>query len=159
MTRPGPYAGLSLEGRVALVTGSARGIGAALAVGLAQAGADVAVSDLPAMLEDAATTQNRVEELGRRSVTYPLDVLDLGNIRTAVDQVVKDFGRLDVLVNNAGVRRRKPALEVTEDDWDTVIDTNLKGVFFCAQAAAEASDDRSGRGPHNQHCISAGCRR
>ena len=104
MTRPGAYAGLSLEGRVALVTGSARGIGAALAVGLAQAGADVAVSDLPAMLEDAATTQNRVEDLGRRSVTYPLDVLDLGNIRTAVDQVVKDFGRL----GRAGEQRRNP---------------------------------------------------
>ena len=104
MTRPGAYAGLSLEGRVALVTGSARGIGAALAVGLAQAGADVAVSDLPAMLEDAATTQNRVEDLGRRSVTYPLDVLDLGNIRTAVDQVVKDFGR----PGRAGEQRRNP---------------------------------------------------
>ena len=144
MTRQGGYAGLSLEGRVALVTGSARGIGAALAVGLAQAGADVAVSDLPGMLEDAATTQSRVEELGRRSVTYALDVLDLCNIRTTIDQVVQDFGRLDVLVNNAGIRRRKPALEVTEDDWDTVIDTNLKGVFFCAQAAARPMIDQGG---------------
>ena len=144
MTSPGAYAGLSLEGQVALVTGAARGIGAALAVGLAQGGANVAVSDLPSMLEDAASTQNRVEALGRRCVTYPLDVLDLGNIRSAVDQVVQDFGRLDVLVNNAGVRRRKPALEVTEEDWDSVIDTNLKGVFFCAQAAARPMIEQGG---------------
>ncbi len=130
------YAGLSLEGKVALVTGSARGIGAALAVGLAEAGANVAVSDVPARLEDAAATKTGVEALGKKSSVYALDVLDLGNIQSATDQVVKDFGSLDILVSNAGIRRPKPSLEVTEDDWDLVVDTNLKGVFFCAQAAA-----------------------
>ena len=145
MANPGVYAGLSLEGQVALVTGSARGIGATLAVGMAQAGADVAVSDLPAMLEEAATTQGQIEDLGKRSSAYPLDVLDLKNIRNAVDQVVQDFGRLDILVCNAGVRRPKPSLEVTEEDWDMVVDTNLKGVFFCAQAAARHMIDQ-GRG-------------
>jgi NAD(P)-dependent dehydrogenase (short-subunit alcohol dehydrogenase family) len=63
-------------------------------------------------------------------------VLDIGNIRETIGEVVRDFGRLDILVNNAGIRRRQPALEVTEEDWDAVLDTNLKGVFFCAQAAA-----------------------
>ena len=68
---------------------------------------------------------------------YLLDVLDLDNIRETVEQVAQDFGRLDILVNNAGIRRRQPALEVTEENWDAVLDTNLKGAFFCAQAAAK----------------------
>ena len=131
-----PYAGLSLEGQTALVTGSARGIGAALAVGLAQAGASVAVSDMPDRLELAKDTQAKIEAEGVRSGVYALDVLDLESIPTAVNQVVEDFGRLDILVNNAGIRIRKPALEITEADWDATVDTNMKGLFFCAQAAA-----------------------
>ena len=136
------YPGLSLEGQVALVTGSARGIGAALAVGLAQAGADVAVSDIPERLDEATGVQQKIQELGRSSSTYALDVLNLDNIQSAIGAVTRDFGQLDILVNNAGIRRRKPALEVTEEDWDAVIDTNLKGVFFCAQAAARGMIER-----------------
>ena len=124
------YPGLSLEGQVALVTGSARGIGAALAIGLAQAGADVAVSDIPQKLDEARGIQSQIEGLDRTSATYALDVLNLANIRESVAAVVRDFGRLDILVNNAGIRRRQPALEVTEEDWDAVVDTNLKGAFF-----------------------------
>jgi len=140
------YAGLSLEGKVALVTGSARGIGQALALGLAQAGAAVAVSDMPSRLDLARGTQAQIEALGQSSAAYPLDVLDLKSISDATDRVVADFGRLDILVSNAGVRVRRPALEVTEDEWDEVIDTNLKGVFFCAQAAAKVMIDQgSGR--------------
>ena len=136
------YPGLSLEGQVALVTGSARGIGAALAVGLAQAGADVAVSDIPERLDEAGGVQQKIQDLGRSSSTYALDVLDLDNIQSAIGAVTREFGQLDILVNNAGIRRRKPALEVTEEDWDAVIDTNLKGVFFCAQAAARGMIER-----------------
>jgi 2-deoxy-D-gluconate 3-dehydrogenase len=139
-----PYAGLSLEGQVALVTGSARGIGKALAIGLAEAGAEVAVSDIPSMLDDARTTQQLVEGKGKTSRTYPLDVLDVANIQGTVNQVVTDFGRLDILVNNAGIRVRRLALEVTPEDWDAVIDTNLKGTFFCAQAAARHMVDQGG---------------
>ncbi len=130
------HAGLSLDGMVALVTGSARGIGQALAIGLAEAGADVAVSDMPDRLAQARTTQESVKSLGRDSRAYALDVLDIGSIPGTIGQVVSDFGRLDILVNNAGIRIRKPALEVTEEEWDAVVDTNLKGVFFCAQVAA-----------------------
>ena len=129
------YSGLSLEGKVALVTGSARGIGEALAVGLAEAGADVAVSDMASRLELARDTQAKVEAQGARSVTYELDVLDIGGIQPVIDRIVSDFGKLDILVNNAGIRIPKPALEVTEADWDATVDTNLKGLFFCAQAA------------------------
>ncbi|MCH8350156.1 MAG: SDR family oxidoreductase [Chloroflexi bacterium] len=136
------YPGLSLEGQVALVTGSARGIGAALAVGLAQAGADVAVSDIPERLDEAGGVQQKIQELGRSSSTYALDVLNLDNIQSAIGAVTREFGQLDILVNNAGIRRRKPALEVTEEDWDAVLDTNLKGVFFCAQAAARGMIER-----------------
>jgi len=132
-----PYAGLSLEGKSALVTGSARGIGKALAVGLAQAGANVAVSDLPSMVEEAKEVQHQIEALGRKSETYPLDVTDIPTIQPTIDQFESDFGALDILVNNAGLRIRRAALEVTEADWDTTIDTNLKGLFFCAQAAAK----------------------
>ena len=130
-----PYEGLNLNGQTALVTGSGRGIGAALAVGLAQAGADVAVSDRPDRLDLAKTTKSKVEAEGVKSRAYSLDVLDISRIPKAIDQVVQDFGRLDILVNNAGIRIPKPALEVTEEDWDATIDINLKGVFFCAQAA------------------------
>jgi 2-dehydro-3-deoxy-D-gluconate 5-dehydrogenase len=130
------YPGLSLEGRVALVTGAARGIGRALAVGLAQGGAAVAVSDLHRHLAEAQAVQRQIEDGGGRSAAYALDVLDLANIRETVDRVVRDWGRLDILVNNAGIRVRRPALEVTEEEWDAVVDTNLKGSFFCAQAAA-----------------------
>ena len=130
------YQGLNLEGKVALVTGSARGIGRALAVGLAQAGARVAVSDIPANSDQTREAASEISALGRDTRSYSLDVLDIGNIRETIGEVVRDFGRLDILVNNAGIRRRQPALEVTEEDWDAVLDTNLKGVFFCAQAAA-----------------------
>ena len=132
-----PYAGLSLEGMTALVTGSGRGIGRALAVGLAQAGANVAVSDVDEQLPGAAETAAQIGREGVEGRKYLLDVLDLDNIRETVEQVAQDFGRLDILVNNAGIRRRQPALEVTEENWDAVLDTNLKGAFFCAQAAAK----------------------
>ena len=138
------YAGLSLEGKVALVTGSARGIGAALAIGLAEAGADVAVSDVPSNRASMSEVKKRIEARERRSMAYDLDVLGLGQIRSTVGQAAADLGGLDILVNNAGIRRRSPALEVTEEDWDAVIDTNLKGTFFCSQAAAGVMIPRGG---------------
>ena len=131
-----PYAGLNLAGMVALVTGSGRGIGQALAIGLAQAGADVAISDLPERMAEASGVQAIIAGLGRRSAAYPMDVQVIEEINSGIDRVVEEFGRLDILVNNAGIRRRQAAVEVTEEDWDAVISTNLKGTFFCSQAAA-----------------------
>ena len=133
-----PYSGLDLTGRKALVTGAARGIGAALAVGLAQAGADVAASDLPTATARAglADTVRRIHDAGRAGFGCDLDVSDVASVGPALERVASGLGGLDILVNNAGIRRRAPALEVTEDDWDAVLDTNLKGAFFCAQAAA-----------------------
>ena len=130
------FAGLSLEGMVALVTGSARGIGRSLALGLSEAGATVAVSDVPERLEEAQSVQRQIEESGRKSGTYALDVLNVAHIEPTVDRIAGDFGRLDILVNNAGIRLHRPALEIAEEEWNAVVGTNLKGVFFCAQAAA-----------------------
>jgi NAD(P)-dependent dehydrogenase (short-subunit alcohol dehydrogenase family) len=113
----------SLDGNVALVTGASRGIGRDLATALAQAG---------------ATTVAGVRDLvdrpdGLDAVT--IDLRDLGSIRTAIDSVVERHGRLDVLVNNAGVGTNHDALDATEEEWDEVLDVNLKGLFFACQAA------------------------
>ncbi len=132
------YSGLDLTGRKALVTGAARGIGATLAVGLAQAGADVAVCDLASdeSWEGLAGTVWRIRNEGRMGLAVDLDVGEVSEIRPTLRRVWEELGGLDILVNNAGIRRRAAALEVTEEDWDAVMDTNLKGAFFCAQAAA-----------------------
>ena len=151
------YAGLSLRGKVALVTGSARGIGAALASGLAEAGADVAVSDIPSNRAGLNEVKKRIEAQRRRSMAYDLNVLDLEQIRSTMGRVTADLGGLDILVNNAGIRRRSPALEVTEEDWDAVIDTNLKGNLFLFPSGCWRHDS-TWRGPHNQRRIAA-CRR
>ena len=140
------YSKFDLDGKVALITGSARGIGEAIALGLAEAGADVAVSDLPVRLAMAEDVQRRIKQMGRRSVAYSLDVRDLPAIGQTVEQIVSDFGRLDILVNNAALVFWRPILETTEEEWDATLDTNLKGPFFCAQAAARHMATRgSGR--------------
>jgi len=140
------YSKFDLEGKVALITGSAHGIGEAIALGLAEAGADVAVSDLPSRRGMAEDVQRRIQQMSRRSVAYSLDVRDLAVISQTVEQIVSDFGKLDILVNNAAAVFWRPILETTEEEWDTTLDTNLKGPFFCAQAAARHMATRgSGR--------------
>jgi NAD(P)-dependent dehydrogenase (short-subunit alcohol dehydrogenase family) len=123
-----------LTGKVALVTGASRGLGRQFALALARAGAEVAVTS---RTRDAlAGTGREVEALGRRAVPVELEVRDHDSIQRAVQEAHDAFGRLDILVNNAGCNVRKPAVEVTWDDWNTVLDTNLRGTFFVAQAAA-----------------------
>ena len=124
----------SLSGRKALVTGASRGIGAALAVGLAEAGADVAVAarESPALAATAAA----IADAGRKSVAIAIDVRDPAAIRAGVERAVQALGGLDILVNNAGVEEVRDSLAVDEALWDRIVDTNLKGAFFCAQAAA-----------------------
>ncbi len=124
-----------LDGKVALVTGASQGIGRALAEGLAAYGADVAITELPERWADArAASADIANAAGRRCEAFPLDVRRIDAIEALVNQLVERFGRVDILVNNAGVQVAKPAVEVTEHDWDAVVDVDLKGVFFCARA-------------------------
>lgn len=125
------------ESRAALVTGAQQGIGEAMAIAFALAGYDVAIN----WLDDQAAAEAvaaRVRAQGQRALTVRADVADLQQIRGMVDATVSGLGRLDVLVNNAGVFPRVDFLAMTEADWDFVVDINLKGSAFAAQAAAQA---------------------
>ena len=121
----------SLEGKVALVTGGNVGLGQAIAVALAEAGADIASTSR----RPANETRSRVETLGRRFLSIEADLSTTKPIAGIVDETHSTLGRLDILVNNAGVIRRNDSVDFTAEDWDTVIDTNLKSAFFLAQAA------------------------
>ncbi|MCB0071066.1 MAG: SDR family oxidoreductase [Caldilineaceae bacterium] len=119
----------SLADKTALVTGGGRGIGAALARALAEAGADVAVAD-----RDPQTAQRTAAELaalGVRTLAIQVDVTDAGQVRDMVAAVVDAWGRLDVAVNSAGIANRSPAEDLTEEAWDAVVDIDLKGIFLC----------------------------
>ncbi len=124
---------MKLDGKVALVTGASRGIGKAIAIRLAREGADVAINNV-SKGEAALETAREVEALGRRSHVEPGDVGVPAEARRVVTRTIERFGRLDVLVNNAGIERKAPFVEVTEEDYDRVLDVNLKGPFFTTQA-------------------------
>ncbi len=123
----------SLTGQVALVTGANRGIGRGLVDALAAAGATVGVA--ARTQADANTVATEVIAAGGTATAHVLDVSDVASIRSAVDDVVERHGRIDVLVANAGLGANHPALEVSEQDWDEMMDVNAKGLFFTAQAA------------------------
>ena len=125
-----------LDGRVALVTGASRGLGRAISLALANAGADVALG-LRDVHADGGLA-GEIEALGRRALAVQMDVRDLAQVRAAVDAVVHHFGRLDILVNNAGVSPGDLAEDVTEENFDLTVDVNIKGVFFASQAAGRA---------------------
>ena len=133
-----------LTGKVALVTGASKGLGSAIAVGLAQAGARLALCARSP--EGLAETRAAVEAAGGEARTFEMDVLSRASVRDAVGAAVAELGRIDILVNNAGVNVRKPALELAEEEWDRVVDTNLKGYFLVAQAVgAHMVARRSGK--------------
>jgi gluconate 5-dehydrogenase len=123
-----------LTGKTALVTGASRGLGKTFALALARAGADVAITSRT--LASLDETRRAVEALGRRCPAVVLDVRSSESITAAVTAAHAQLGRLDILVNNAGCNIRKPALDVTWEDWNTILDTNLRGPFFVAQAVA-----------------------
>lgn len=123
----------NLNDKVAVVTGSARGLGQAIAVKLAEAGADVALCDLNA--EWLEETAEKVKALGRRAEVYGVNVADGESVVAGFKAIEKDFGKIDVLVNNAGITKDGLLLRMSEADWDAVLNVNLKGVFLCTKAA------------------------
>ena len=123
----------SLSGKTALVTGSTKGIGRSIAVALAEAGADVVCH--ARTVGTAGETVAEIESLGRRAVEVLGDMAEKEASRRVVDACVEAFGRIDILINNAGMIRRSPAVDFSEEDWSTVIDVNLSSVFRLSQAA------------------------
>lgn len=127
------YPDFSLAGQVALITGASKGIGFGVAKALAHAGAKTAVAarsrgDLEALVED-------IRAEGGVAEAFPLDVRDIALVQSGINAVHRSFGRLDILVNNAGLGANHAAVDVTEADWDEMMDVNLKGLFFCCQTA------------------------
>ena len=122
-----------LAGKTALVTGGGRGIGRAIAVALAREGADVAVGYAERL---PTSTVAEIAALGRRGLAVGADLRDTAQVEAMLDRVWDEFGRLDVLVNNAGVLKRTPFLEIGEDEWDWMLDTNLRATFVVSQRAA-----------------------
>jgi len=125
----------NLSGKVAIVTGTSRGLGQCFGRALARAGADLVITSRH--LESLAPFRREIETLGRKALPLELDVRSLASIRQMVEEAHRACGKIDILVNNAGCNVRKPALEVSWEDWNLVLETNLRGSFFMAQAAAE----------------------
>jgi NAD(P)-dependent dehydrogenase (short-subunit alcohol dehydrogenase family) len=127
-----PYFEFDLSGKVAIVTGAGRGIGYHIALALAKYGADLVIcSRTISQLEEM---KKETERFGRQILVQKVDVLKILEIHSMVDEALKTFGHIDILVNNAGVNIPQWAVDVTEEAWDKIFNTNLKGLFFCAQA-------------------------
>ena len=124
-----------LTGKTAIVTGASRGLGQYFGRALARAGADLVITSRT--LASLAGFQKEVESLGRRAIPLELDVRDHASIATMAEAAWQAYGKIDILVNNAGCNVRKPAVEITWDDWNLVLDTNLRGTFFVAQEVAK----------------------
>ncbi len=125
---------MRLENKVAIVTGAGRGIGKAVAIAFATEGADIVA--VARTKEEIEETCHEVEALGRQGLAIPIDVTNADQIKEMVQKSVSQFKKIDILVNNAGVIKLTPVLELTEADWDRIIDINLKGTFLCSQATA-----------------------
>jgi 3-oxoacyl-[acyl-carrier protein] reductase len=125
---------MRLKDRVAVITGAARGIGRATAIKFAQEGADVAILDV--LIDLANETAKEVKKLGRKAKAYEVDVGIYDQVQSVSEEILKEFGIVDILVNNAGITRDKLLMKMTEQDWDEVIQTNLKGVFNCCKVFA-----------------------
>ena len=135
---------MSLTGKIAVVTGGAQGIGQAIATTLAQEGADVVVADLNA--NRCEETVARIQKLGRKAMAVSVNVGDWDQVKGMIDRVLKDWERIDILVNNAGITRDGLLLRMKEEDWQSVLQVNLTGTFFCVKAVVPTmSRQRSGR--------------
>jgi len=133
-----------LTGKVALVTGAQRGMGRSHALVLARQGAKMVVTDTNQ--EECQLVVDEIKSAGGEAVAFKMDVSSKADIDAVFDEIIKQFGRLDILINNAGIHINKSALEMTEEEWDRTIDINLKGEFLCAQRAAkEMAKNKWGR--------------
>ena len=127
-----------LAQKVAVITGGARGIGKQIALTFASEGADIVIGDI---IEMEAAAQD-IKDLGRAVITVKTDVTHKEAVRNLIDSAIDNFNKVDILVNNAGIVRHAPLLEMAEEEWNAVIDVNLKGVFFCTQAVAKYMIER-----------------
>ncbi|MGB7999069.1 MAG: SDR family oxidoreductase [Anaerobacillus sp.] len=122
----------NLQGKVAAITGATRGIGKSMVIALAEAGADIALLQRnPEQLE----IKEEIEALGRKCFIIPCDLEDQNQVKAAIPNVINHFGKIDILINNAGIQRRSPSVDFLESDWDDVIDINLKAVWLLCQEA------------------------
>ncbi len=121
-----------LDGKVVLVTGAGKNLGKAIAVSLAEAGADIAVTSRT--FSEVEQTAEEIEKMGKKALAMSANVNDFSQIEKVVNRVVSEFGRIDILVNNAAIFSLKPLLEIPEEEWREVIDTNLTGAFLCCKA-------------------------
>ena len=136
---------MTLVGKVALVTGGSRGIGRAIALKLAENGADVAIN-YAGNTAAAEEVKAAIEQMGRKALLIQCSVADTDGVQAMVNQVVKELGRLDILVNNAGITRDGLLMRMKEADWDDVMNTNLKGVYNCSKAVMRTMmKQKSGR--------------
>ena len=133
-----------LTGKVAIVTGASRGLGQYMGRALAKAGADLVITSRDK--ESLTDFQKEIESLGRKALPLELEVREYDSIRKMVDDAMTECGKIDILVNNAGCNRRKPAIEVTWEDWNVILDTNLRGAFFVAQVVAKKAMIPAGYG-------------
>jgi dehydrogenase/reductase SDR family protein 4 len=134
----------SLPGKVAIVSGGRRGIGKAIALALAGAGADIAVCDRVVDDGELEAVAEEVKRLGRRSLAVQADITQKADVDSMVQRVVAEFGVIDILVNNAAMNIMAPLLELREDGWDKIIDTDLKGYYLCSQAAGKQMVEQKG---------------
>lgn len=123
-----------LKGKTAIITGSGRGIGKAIAMKLASFGANIVINDIPSS-DYADETCEEIKKMGVESIVIKGDVRNKDDVQTLVDETVKKFGKIDIFVNNAGITRDGLMIRMSEEDWDLVMDINLKGAFNCIKAA------------------------
>ncbi|MGE0407286.1 MAG: SDR family NAD(P)-dependent oxidoreductase [Candidatus Korobacteraceae bacterium] len=135
-----PHPLLDLTGKVAVATGSTSGLGRAIAEGLAQAGADVVATSR--RQEQVNETADAIEKLGRRTLRLTSDVCDRGSLQRLLDATLKEFGKVDILVNAAGFTKRTPTLDLAEEEWTSILDTNLTGILRACQVFAPHMRER-----------------
>lgn len=137
---------MNLSGKVAIVTGSARGIGRAIALKLAESGADIVVNDIAAASESLESISTEIRSLNRQVLSVTADVSSKDDVNRMVEAAINTFGHIDIMVNNAGVTRDQLLMRMTDEEWDTVLNTDLKSVFLCTRAVLRHMlRQRSGR--------------